>query len=109
MMYSDKYEAFVLFVNSDVTKEQALALIAPAEGTAVKVNYDGDINQNGTLMIDDAQAVYDLYSNRQSYLDDIAFVTVPMLSRLAADVNGDGEVNVLDGRLIVNMLINANK
>jgi hypothetical protein len=106
MYYSEKYELFVCFAASEVNEETALAGISCVEGTAPEINYDGNVNQSpsGLVNIIDAQLVYDLYTG--VYLTDPAFANVSRLMRLAADVNGDGSTDTTDVQIIVSLVQN---
>lgn len=104
-VYSQDGSCYVFFVTADTTELQALKAITVAEGTNTVLTYDGDVNGNGNVMIDDAQLVYDLSTSWSGYLADTAFTTVSMFNRLEADVNGDGVVDVTDARVIVNIIL----
>jgi hypothetical protein len=106
MYYSGKYEMYVCFVGSDVTEQTALAGISCVEGAAPEINYDGNVNQSGSGLVNviDAQLVYDLYTT--VYLNDPAFAAVSQLMRFAADMNGDGCADTSDVQIIVSLIQN---
>ena len=83
--------------------------ISVGSGSPHCLLYNGDINCNSEIKIDDAQLIYDLYSGWNLYRSDSNFNLVPMISCLEADVNGDGTVNIMDVRLVVSQIINSLK
>jgi len=100
MYYSEMYECYVTMVDQDLTAEVAESLITAVEGTDLTVSYDGDVTENGQVNINDAQLVYNFYSEKR--LDE----TVSILQRLEADVNGDQVVDSADARAIQVMILN---
>jgi hypothetical protein len=108
MLFSSKYNAYVCFVPDAVTAATALPKLTYVSGTAPTVNYNGNVNQStgtayGVVNIYDAQLVYDLYSG--AYVSDTTFTTVSAAMRFAADMNGDGKVNIDDAQAIIDIIL----
>lgn len=107
MFWSDEYNAYCWLVVSaeseDVVKQEAeAAILAAAENAvAVEIAYDYDVNQTGSVDINDAQLTYDMYQAKL-YTD---FDTVAMDKFLEADVNGDAVVNVEDAAAVVAQIL----
>lgn len=107
MYWSSKYGAYVYIVTDDVDKATALANISiqvPKTGEDA-LAYDGDVNRNNVVNINDAQIAYDLYSGHINYLTDFNFELISIVERLEADVNGDGAVDTQDVRWIHNKIL----
>jgi uncharacterized repeat protein (TIGR02543 family) len=104
LFWSEEYERYACFIPAEDDEAAALETLACVAGTAPAVNYDGNVNQSGSGLIDviDAQLVYDLYVG--TYLSDTSFATVSARMRLAADLNGDGRVDTADVQIIVNII-----
>lgn len=108
MFWSDKYSAYCWLVVSaeseDTVKQTAegTILAADEEAVAAQVGYDFDVNQTGSVDINDAQLTYDMYQAKMYS----GFDTVTMDKFLEADVNGDGAVNVDDAAAVVAQLLN---
>lgn len=106
MFWSDKYNAYCWLVisgdNESTVKTAALAAITEAAGNAaaVKVAYDGDVNQTSDVDINDAQLTYDMYN---AHYGD--FESVGMDKFLEADMNGSKHVNTEDAVAIVNKIL----
>lgn len=105
MFKSDKYGGYVFFVTENTTDVAALQAISAVEGSNVSLAYDGEVNGNEIIRVDDAQLVYDLYTNRSEYLVDDTFQIVSVFNRLEADVNGDGTVDSADARAIIAIIL----
>jgi len=80
--------AYYYVVKSADYAESSVGVSAAA--SAVTVAKNGDANGTGVIDINDAQFVYNLYNNVT------VTYTVTVQQLLAADVNGDGTVNVSD-------------
>ncbi len=105
LLWSEKYECYLTMVPSDVTAGAAAVALELVDGTAPEIVYDGDINGDNHLLIDDVQLVYDLYTVYEAYSHDSGYDLVSVVGRLKADYNGDGVVDVLDVRLIQKSLL----
>ena len=105
LLWSEKYECYLTMVPSDVTAGAAAVALELVDGTAPEIVYDGDINGDNHLLIDDVQLVYDLYTVYEAYSHDSGYDLVSVVGRLKADYNGDGVVDVLDVRLIQKLLL----
>ena len=94
LLWSEKYEAFVMMVDVDLTAEAALAKItaeADTEGN-ISIDYSGDLVAPGGVNAYDAQVVFELYNG--THMDGFGRYTE--LQRFMADVNGDGKINMAD-------------
>ncbi|MGI5824802.1 MAG: cohesin domain-containing protein [Bacillota bacterium] len=108
MFKSEKYNCYVFFAASETTDIAALQAITNIEGTNPVLAYDGDVNGNAVVKIDDAQLVYDLYTGWAEYQADSSFTKVSVMNRLEADFNGDGVVDINDARAIVAVILGTN-
>lgn len=102
MYYSEKLSmdgkyVYLYITADDVDADAAGAKIAAAsDGTCTSVTGDGDVNDDGTVSIIDAQIASDLSNSLfKSNLD-----VCNMLMRFEADVNGDMDVDAGDARAI---------
>ncbi|MCL2045554.1 MAG: dockerin type I domain-containing protein [Oscillospiraceae bacterium] len=102
LFWSSYYKGYVWFVDSDLSINDVLANLCYVSGVSVSIAYDGDVNRNGRVNVQDAQIVHDLYSNR--LLD--GFSVFGMLERFEADVNGDGVVDSMDAQAIMYIILN---
>ena len=105
MFRSDKYDAYVIMVDEDLTAQDALAGIT-AELVDVTENifiaYSGDVYiVIGEVDSIDALAVYELYDQKHTN----GFGILTELQRFEADVNGDGRVDLLDVRAIQSIIL----
>lgn len=104
MFYSEQYGAYCYLVVSteraDTVKADAETKIAQADGEAVKILYNGDVNQTGKIDINDAQMTHNMY-NSELY-DSFAKATIRMY--LEADVNGSKTIDVADATAIVSLI-----
>lgn len=80
-----------------LTAEVATTKITTADATAEEVTQSYDVNMSGTVDINDAQLVYDMYNG--FYQD---FEKVSVRKFLNADVNADKCVNANDAVAVVN-------
>lgn len=103
MYYSEKFSeentsyVYMYLTNDAESADAAKAKITKAEtGESASINYDGDINNNNTVNIIDAQIASDLADG----LYKSGFDPCTMLMRFAADINGDQNVTMGDARAI---------
>lgn len=97
LYYSEKYSAWVFLADSDLssTLSNADFSLVTGDKTSVTIQYDGDVNKNGTINIVDAQIAYDLTNNVYK-----TFEALPMNMWLSADVNTEFGVAAGDARAI---------
>lgn len=104
MFYSAKYEGYSWLVisaeNADTVKTEAIAAVEVGSGTAANVDYTGDVNGTGNIDVNDAQLVYNIYNTEYASFDALSRAMF-----LAADVNGDHTVTVLDAAAVVNTVL----
>lgn len=104
MFKSEKYNGYAYLVISDksldTVKTEAAGLITMADGTAVNVDYSGDVNITGLVDVNDAQLVYNMYN--AAYAD---FTSVSMEKFLRADMNGSHNLTVEDSAAIVDIFL----
>ncbi len=79
---------------------QAIAAVKAGSGTAAAVVYTGDVNATGKVDVNDAQLVYNIYNTEYASFDALSRAKF-----LAADVNGDHTVTVLDAAAVVNTVL----
>lgn len=101
MFTSEKYGGYCWLVisagNADTVKTEAIAAVKAGSGTAAAVVYTGDVNGTGNIDVNDAQLVYNIYNTEYASFDALSRAKF-----LAADVNGDHTVTVLDAAAVVN-------
>ena len=104
MFTSEKYGGYCWLVisaeNADTVKTEAIAAVKAGEGTATAVVYTGDVNATGKVDVNDAQLVYNIYNTEYASFDALSRAKF-----LAADVNGDHTVTVLDAAAVVNTVL----
>lgn len=104
MFYSAKYEGYSWLVisaeNADTVKTEAIGAVNAGSGTAAAVVYTGDVNATGKVDVNDAQLVYNIYNTEYTSFDALSRAKF-----LAADVNGDHTVTVLDAAAVVNTVL----
>lgn len=104
MFSSEKYGGYCWLVisaeNADTVKTEAIAAVKAGEGTATAVVYTGDVNATGKVDVNDAQLVYNIYNTEYASFDALSRAKF-----LAADVNGDHTVTVLDAAAVVNTVL----
>ena len=104
MFTSEKYGGYCWLVisaeNADTVKTEAIAAVKAGSGTAVAVVYTGDVNATGKVDVNDAQLVYNIYNTEYASFDALSRAKF-----LAADVNGDHTVTVLDAAAVVNTVL----
>ena len=100
MFWSEQYNAwsYLVITDSTLSVEDAKTLITLNEGTKDVLAQTYNVNESvsGTVDINDAQLVYDMYNNE--YQD---FSAATMQKFLNADVSGDKAINVNDTAAIV--------
>lgn len=102
MFWSDKYNAYCFLVIADTLDSTDVAAnIDIADGVAVNVNYNMDVNITGKADASDAQLVYNMYN--ALYTEFTSDATIEKFLR--ADVNGDSTINVEDAAAIINYLV----
>ena len=104
MFTSEKYGGYCWLVisaeNADTVKTEAIAAVKAGSGTAAAVVYTGDVNGTGNTDVNDAQLVYNIYNTEYASFDALSRAKF-----LAADVNGDHTVTVLDAAAVVNTVL----
>lgn len=104
MFTSEKYGGYCWLVisaeNADTVKTEAIAAVKAGSGTAAAVVYTGDVNATGKVDVNDAQLVYNIYNTEYTSFDALSRAKF-----LAADVNGDHTVTVLDAAAVVNTVL----
>ena len=104
MFTSEKYGGYCWLVisaeNADTVKTEAIAAVKAGSGTAAAVVYTGDVNGTGNIDVNDAQLVYNIYNTEYASFDALSRAKF-----LAADVNGDRAVTVLDAAAVVNTVL----
>lgn len=104
MFTSEKYGGYCWLVisagNADTVKTEAIAAVKAGSGTAAAVVYTGDVNGTGNIDVNDAQLVYNIYNTEYASFDALSRAKF-----LAADVNGDHTVTVLDAAAVVNTVL----
>lgn len=104
MFTSEKYGGYCWLVisaeNADTVKTEAIAAVKAGSGTAAAAVYTGDVNATGKVDVNDAQLVYNIYNTEYASFDALSRAKF-----LAADVNGDHTVTVLDAAAVVNTVL----
>lgn len=104
MFTSEKYGGYCWLVisaeNADTVKTEAIAAVKAGSGTAAAVVYTGDVNGTGKVDVNDAQLVYNIYNAEYASFDALSRAKF-----LAADVNGDHTVTVLDAAAVANTVL----
>ena len=102
MYWSEKYNAYAYLVVSgtELTKEAAAKKVSQASADKIEITYDGDVNLTGTIDVNDAQLVWNMYNAR--YED---FSTVSIRKFLEADLNGDHKLTVLDAAAVITKML----
>lgn len=104
MFTSEKYGGYCWLVisagNADTVKTETIAAVKAGSGTAAAVVYTGDVNGTGNIDVNDAQLVYNIYNTEYASFDALSRAKF-----LAADVNGDHTVTVLDAAAVVNTVL----
>ena len=104
MFTSEKYGGYCWLVisaeNKDTVKTKAIAAVKAGSGTAAEVVYTGNVNGIGSIDVNDAQLVYNIYNAEYASFDALSRAKF-----LAADVNGDHIVAVDDAVAVVNTVL----
>lgn len=105
MFYSNQYNAwsYLVITEGTLSEDDAKALITLNEGEKVELDQTYNVNESvsGTVDINDAQLVFDMYNNK--YQDFINNAT--MQKFLKADVNGDKTINTGDAAAVVSEIV----
>lgn len=105
MFYSNQYNAwsFLVITEGTLSVDDAKNLITLNEGTKVELDQTYNVNESvsGTVDINDAQLVFDMYNNK--YQDFTNNAT--MQKFLKADVNGDKTINTSDAAAVVSEIV----
>lgn len=107
MLWSAKYDAYAYLVIDTTGKTEAQmktaaeAAIGEAKGEKTSISYAGDVNATGTVDVNDAQLVYNMYNAKYTSFDSCS-----MEKFLRADMNGDKTLTVNDAAAIVNIILN---
>lgn len=96
MYYSSLYQAYVYIFDEEEGFDASLVTV----GEAIVLEYDGDIYGDGEVTAFDVTRIYRLAMGDWSDGYDV----VDMQSRLEADVNGDGKVDVNDALYVLQSL-----
>ena len=106
MFWSQEYGAYVwLAATGDSlpnTVSAARKQITVGTGSSTSLRYSGDVNGSGTVDINDAQYIYELY-HANLYADTAGAGNV--LQLLTCDMNRDGQIAVDDARVVAYKLI----
>ena len=106
MFWSQEYGAYVWLVatgeNLPSTVSAARKQITVGTGSSTSLRYSGDVNGSGTVDINDAQYIYELY-HANLYADTAGAGNV--LQLLTCDMNRDGQIAVDDARVVAYKLI----
>ena len=106
MLWSAKYDAYAYLVIDTTGKTEAQmktaaeASIGEAKGEKTSISYGGDVNATGTVDVNDAQLVYNMYNAKYTSFDSCS-----MEKFLRADMNGDKTLTVNDAAAIVNIIL----
>ena len=104
MFTSAKYGGYCWLVisaeNADTVKTEAIAAVKAGSGDATAVVYTGDVNGTGNTDVNDAQLVYNIYNTEYTSFDKLSRAKF-----LAADMNGDHAVTLLDAAAVVNKVL----
>ena len=106
MFWSDKYQAYAYLVidttgkSAATVKTEAAAAIGETAGKAVSIDYSGDVNATGTVDVNDAQLVYNMYNVKYT-----SFANCTMEKFLRADMNFDKSLTVADAAAIVSIIL----
>lgn len=106
MLWSAKYDAYAYLVIDTTGKTEAQmktaaeAAIGEAAGEKTSINYNGDVNATGTVDVNDAQLVYNMYNAKYTSFDNCSREKF-----LRADVNYDKTLDVKDAAAIVSIIL----
>lgn len=98
MFWSDKYDAYCFLIES---VEAPKIVLGTASEEAVTVDYSMDVDISGSTEIKDAELVYDMYN------DEFGGITndYSVENYLRADLDGSGNISVLDAVAILYTVI----
>ena len=93
MYYSEAYGAwaYLVITDQDLDLNQVRSQVKISTQTDRAIMYSGDIDGNGTMDMNDARLIQDLYQAKYDTFD-----TITMMKYLRADVNGDRKVDIRD-------------
>ena len=93
MYYSEAYGAWAYLVITDqeLDEAQARSLVKISMQTGQTILYSGDVDENGSVDMIDAQLIRDLYNAKYDRFDAFS-----MMRFLRADVNGDCKADIRD-------------
>ena len=105
MVWSSRYEAYVIAVEGATKPEPVAADFAAAGDAAAAVEYPAADDANGSKKVDmaDVQYIYNLYSGKYETLEAAGDMT----KVLGADINGDGVIDSKDATPILTALRGA--
>ena len=96
LYYSSKYNAYVCFVDDDMTSVEASNSLKEVSGkTPTSIDYSGDINGDGRVSPNDAMIINDTIHNQRK-------VSTPYLMIFKMDVTGDKTLSIEDVRWVIN-------
>ena len=96
MLWSETYEAWCTLTTDAEGAESRIARVRQSGKTVIL--YTGDANDSGRVDINDAQVIYSMAHGRQSLTADNT------AAWLAADLNGDGALTLLDAAAILTLI-----
>ena len=106
MFWSQEYGAYVWLVATGDSLPNTVSAtrkqITVGTGSSTSLRYSGDVNGSGTVDINDAQYIYELY-HANLYADTAGAGNV--LQLLTCDMNRDGQIAVDDARVVAYKLI----
>lgn len=93
MYYSKSYGAWAYLVITDqeLDVNQVRSQVKISTQTDQEIMYSGDVDGNGSVDMNDARLIQDLYHAKYDTFD-----TITMMKYLRADVNGDRKVDIRD-------------
>ena len=93
MYYSEAYGAWAYLVIADQKPDtnQVRSQVKISTQTDRAIMYSGDVDGNGSVDMNDARLIQDLYQAKYDTFD-----TITMMKYLRADVNGDRKVDIRD-------------
>ena len=102
MFWSEKYKAYAYLVisNTELNKAEAAKKVSQSTATKTSIAYDGDVNATGSIDVNDAQLVYNMYNAKYTSFDSCS-----MEKFLRADINGDKTLTVNDAAAIVSIIL----
>ena len=105
MVWSSRYEAYVIAVEGATKPKPVAADFAAAGDAAAAVEYPAANDANGSKKVDmaDVQYIYNLYSGKYETLEAAG----DMAKVLGADINGDGVIDSKDATPILTALRGA--